>query len=657
MKKSALSQSLCYIPVLLIGLFMPFSQAAGAVLHVSPGGDDKNPGSEKAPFATIRHAAQAAKPGDTVLIGPGVYREHVLVKTSGTEKAPVIFKGSRGSKGEYLSIIEAPGTAVEKWTPAPEAGKDVWKTPLAKRPDVVMMDGSMIAYINARTMKLPPGKQKIPDVVDENVLWGKTFSGMDYFRLGVNTRVSHKLFRGRKELFWPVIKNVISGWRDGVLYVRFADGSTPRDHRFAVSYGVAFTLYNVSHLKFTDLHVRNSRIQFVLGGKSAHITVENSLLMHGNSRITVAPTVKNTTVRNCVLTAGFIRNDLFQLRSDNDMRGGVLYRIFKHIIGTGTSADCSVWDHGENTKILDNIILKGLIGIDAVGIGTEVAGNVIREMSSVGLCTGARSRGHYYGNIIMNCGIPLRIHTLRHERARREEYHYGNLFVQAPNAGGHGYVHCSSYMTRADGVNFEPFINKWGRKRYRYKKNPPAPVDAGKFYIYHNTFWGGSNRYIPIDFETLPLRFRMALPFFIVNNIFKDSGRLSTTDHELTAPNLLYSFPGDDPVKRSDPKVAQVNKVLDTKGAEKLWNKKALPGLPDLSLAPDSPANGAGIDISKPFVSGGKKYAPLPGFKPGYFKGKAPAPGALQQGESFEKFAAMHRKALESIRMLENLKK
>ena len=221
MKKSALSQSLCYIPVLLIGLFMPFSQAAGAVLHVSPGGDDKNPGSEKAPFATIRHAAQAAKPGDTVLIGPGVYREHVLVKTSGTEKAPVIFKGSRGSKGEYLSIIEAPGTAVEKWTPAPEAGKDVWKTPLAKRPDVVMMDGSMIAYINARTMKLPPGKQKIPDVVDENVLWGKTFSGMDYFRLGVNTRVSHKLFRGRKELFWPVIKNVISGWRDGVLYVRF----------------------------------------------------------------------------------------------------------------------------------------------------------------------------------------------------------------------------------------------------------------------------------------------------------------------------------------------------------------------------------------------------------------------------------------------------
>ena len=44
------------------------------VLHVSTTGSDSADGSADAPFRTIDRAAQAAGPGDTVLVHAGVYR-------------------------------------------------------------------------------------------------------------------------------------------------------------------------------------------------------------------------------------------------------------------------------------------------------------------------------------------------------------------------------------------------------------------------------------------------------------------------------------------------------------------------------------------------------------------------------------------------------
>jgi parallel beta helix pectate lyase-like protein/uncharacterized protein DUF1565 len=48
-------------------------QHGGRVYHVSPTGSDSNPGSEARPFKTIQKAADSVKPGDTVLVGDGVY--------------------------------------------------------------------------------------------------------------------------------------------------------------------------------------------------------------------------------------------------------------------------------------------------------------------------------------------------------------------------------------------------------------------------------------------------------------------------------------------------------------------------------------------------------------------------------------------------------
>ena len=625
-------------------------------LYVSPSGNDKAAGTEKAPFATITRAAAAAKPGDTVKIGPGIYRERISFRRSGKKGAPVTFAGTRGKNGEFLTVVEAPGTNLAGWTPAPEIGPRVWKAPLAKRPDLVMMNGSMIAYINPLTMDLPRRKE-LPKELAEDAFWGKfgpgckRLPGFDLMRLPPDIWVKHFLFGKRKEQFWPVIGNVLSGWYKGFLYVRFADERTPQENVFTATYGTGFTVWS-SHLVFRDLHMRGSRVQIWIAKTSSDITVDSCLLMHGCCRVRIDAGASDVTVKNSILTAGFIRSDLFRLRSKEDMRGALLYLIFKYVIGTALSDDSGVRDWGTGTKICGNLFLQGLIGMDACGVDCEVSGNVVREMSSVGICTGATTVGRLHGNLLTNCGILLRIHDLRGKRAKREEYHYNNLFVQARHSGSHTYVHCESDRWGPDMVNFVK-----GTRTYR--QDPPDPVDAGKIYIYHNTFWGG------VDFgwerafgvREYSQRFRMALPFFVFNNIFKDNPLLEVKTHEVPGPNLLYVFnTRAASVPRREPDVAKVNKVLTVESSRKVWNKNDLPGLPDLTLAPGSPALEAGVDVSKPFTLNGKNFPALPGFEPGYFKGRAPAAGALQGGESMENFIVLHRRAEAAIKMLNELK-
>ena len=96
------------------------------------------------------------------------------------------------------------------------------------------------------------------------------------------------------------------------------------------------------------------------------------------------------------------------------------------------------------------------------------------------------------------------------------------------------------------------------------------------------------------------------------------------------------------------------NVLLAEAQSRNIWNSRKIPGLYDLTLAKNSPAIGVGIDISKPFTYNGKKFPAFPGFKPGYFKGKAPAAGAFQEGESQQMFIDMYRKAEKAMQIIKH---
>ena len=74
---------------------------SGRVIHVSvAGGSDKNPGTSSSPIRSIQHGIALARPGDTVLIAPGVYRFQgstqygLNLSKSGTSSAPITLRGS-----------------------------------------------------------------------------------------------------------------------------------------------------------------------------------------------------------------------------------------------------------------------------------------------------------------------------------------------------------------------------------------------------------------------------------------------------------------------------------------------------------------------------------------------------------------------------------
>ncbi len=97
----------------------PGVPTGGAIYYVSPQGDDGNDGlSAATAFQTIGHAfdTRILNPGDTVLVGPGLYNEHVGI-------------GSAGAPGACITLMGMPGQAlpVVAWSDDASATIEIWK--------------------------------------------------------------------------------------------------------------------------------------------------------------------------------------------------------------------------------------------------------------------------------------------------------------------------------------------------------------------------------------------------------------------------------------------------------------------------------------------------------------------------------------------------
>jgi len=112
--------------------------------HVSasqPGASDANPGTKEQPFATINRAAQVLRPGDRVVVGPGLYRERIQPARGGTGPTEMI---SYEAEPEAQVILRGSRAFAGPWTRGQGANSNLWTAHL---------DGNM--FDNYRPFALP----------------------------------------------------------------------------------------------------------------------------------------------------------------------------------------------------------------------------------------------------------------------------------------------------------------------------------------------------------------------------------------------------------------------------------------------------------------------------------------------------------------------
>lgn len=104
-----------------MGVSLLLSVAAQATtFYVAPNGNDAGPGTSSAPFRTIQHAADLARPGDVITVRAGIYRERVSPPRGGTSDSKrIVYQAAPGAR-----VVITGSNEMKNWV---KVEADVWK--------------------------------------------------------------------------------------------------------------------------------------------------------------------------------------------------------------------------------------------------------------------------------------------------------------------------------------------------------------------------------------------------------------------------------------------------------------------------------------------------------------------------------------------------
>ena len=554
-----------------------FNENSSFNIFVSKNGKDKNPGTEELPFLTVQKAADVAKPGDSILIKEGIYREFVTIKKSGEVSKRITFSGERGPNGEYKSIID-PSTPIGNWLPASEIGNGVYKTRIGFDPREMTVDHKRIGRINDKLMSDGSGFKMLARAPNDEI---------DY--------------EGSIIKFWDGLE-VLYGYKDGITFLRFRGEDNPNEKKIkAAPEGSAIKIDNSSHITICNFQIKGAqKAIMVKGSGSSDVTIENSHLSNGNARISFLNGPRNNIIRNNTITMNYYAPKFLgagESHGYEDLIRRYVYYNFKFVISSVKTSDdvgIRMVNSGPGNIITNNLIFGGLIGVSAYARkivspidGLEVSHNIINNMSSVGITSSEGIiNAKYHDNIVYNCNINIRLHDINKSTdIGRKVYIYNNRLWN--HAGYHFYVHTST------------------------TKNP---VKYPEYFIYHNSLSGG--RFIGI---MEGLRYNGGMPkTHIMNNIISvenpnDASLVFLIDHNLFG-SFAHNWIGG---KLNNDSITVYGKKNNLKKDRYIWKLENIrANYFDYGL--DEFVKNGGLDLSKPFIYNDNHI--LPGMKEAYFE-------------------------------------
>ena len=87
------------IVVAILSIFSLSTALHARTYFIALNGNDANPGTDEAPFRTIQHAANLARPGDIITVHEGIYRERIDPPRGGTSDTNrIVYQAAPGEK-------------------------------------------------------------------------------------------------------------------------------------------------------------------------------------------------------------------------------------------------------------------------------------------------------------------------------------------------------------------------------------------------------------------------------------------------------------------------------------------------------------------------------------------------------------------------------
>ena len=571
--------------------------------HVSPSGNDKNPGTYLLPLRTIQAGINKAYPGDTVMVLAGTYNEQLTFPRSGTSGFPITVRGEVDSKGNPLAIIDNTTPVTGAWTAAPEVGSGVYKK-VGFAPDIMLYNGKQILRISKERM-----------AGDSDYYCDKGFHVLAY----PADKVWYPFGEPVPVNFWDDVEVLFGVLNGDTTYIRFRNGDDP-DTCALRSTGrtTAFELHHNDYITIEHLRIQGTSAAVMVDAGN-HNVIQHNVIRNGRQRVSIYQGSAYNVVRHNYFTLGYGSYGHF-----GEWGGSFLgdlgqncasYTLMKYLEGGSSTADRGVQlvSCGRGNEVSNNEMHRGG---DGVWIGdapnTTIRENTISEMSSCGIVILANTESVYvFGNTLAHCNSCIRINDIGESRDTvRSGYIYNNCSYDDSGAGTHVVFHLAS-----------GYIDN-------FRDDSAKPPD---FWFYHNSWAGGAAWAGPESYACSRMK--------VLNNIMSserlvgdireeddtNSTLLESFDHNFLGGLYDYhgymKFAGKDRhnIWSTDTVNGDINHQVWPLGHEPNWI------VPDTSQAYHS-----GLDLSHPFTLRGVTYGPLPGMKPGYSRGAKPNLGAVQ---------------------------